>query len=97
VTEKPQPPSAELLNATKDVVEERGWTFVGWSNEVYTAVSVESTPNPTASSATPEGLVKAIDSYVQRRDATKPDWTPSGPMIVTGPEGPDEPGEEDGE
>jgi hypothetical protein len=66
--EKPTP---QLIAALRDVVQERGWTFVGESNGVYTVELLGVSTDPVVSTASPDGLVRAIDAWHARRDATK--------------------------
>jgi hypothetical protein len=75
--------SPELLAAVKDVVEERGWIFVGESHGVYTA-ELPGTADPTVSTASAAGLITAIDSYKARQDATKAGWPGSMPYVISG-------------
>jgi hypothetical protein len=96
--EKPQPPSPEVVNALRSVVEEEhpGWSLVEATAERYRAER-SGTQVAQVAAASPDGLVRSLLSFEQREQESNPNWTPVGPMIVTGPVDIDQDDDEDEE
>jgi len=82
-TEKPDP---QVVAALTDVVTERGWVLTSdGGNGVYSAELLGVTIDPMVASASPDGLVRAMNSYEARIAATKPGFLRGEPTtIITG-------------
>jgi hypothetical protein len=82
--EKPTP---ELLDALQSVVQERGWTLTSdGGNGVYSAELIGPSVDPQVSSASADGLVRAINAFDTRMAQTKPSFLTSHPRtVITGP------------
>jgi hypothetical protein len=76
---------AQVVAALRDVVTEKGWTLVNdGGNGTYAAELVGVTVDPMVAAATPDGLVRAINAYEQRQNATKPGWQSTLSTVIVG-------------
>jgi hypothetical protein len=79
-------PTPQVVAALRDVVTERGWTLTSdGGNGVYSAELLGVTTDPQVSTASADGLVRAINAYEERMAATKPGHLNGAPRtIITG-------------
>lgn len=96
VPDKPDD-SPELIAALRSILDERGWALTHHDAEqgVYRAEKLGVVPQVEVASATPGALVSAVRTHAEREAMTSIDWTPIGPQVIHGPEGPSEEQEEE--
>jgi len=77
-------PTPELLDALQSVVQQRGWTLTsdGSHSSVYSAELIGPSIDPQVSSASADGLVRAIDAYEARMAGTKPGHLNDAPRTI---------------
>jgi hypothetical protein len=75
----------QVTAALESILQERGWTLVNdGGNGTFAAELVGVTTDPMVATASPDGLIRAINAYEERQNSTKVGWPSSMPTIIVG-------------